>query len=220
MMPSAPSSAAPSRCRLLPLTLALWLGTISFGLCMDHIALSRLTRNAGHSAQHADVVALQRSQSDIAQQLAALRRRPDIISRADLVAATQATDQRLAALEQSVGTRAPTDALTALQTRLDQIEAERKIAPTKPLSRHMARASSPAVPKAVTPPFALRGVELRGGEWFVSITPTVNAPLDQVTLLRPGETSNGWLLESIDGRTATFEVDGVSHPLIAPETTP
>ncbi|WP_186207374.1 hypothetical protein [Burkholderia gladioli] len=220
MMPSAPSSAAPSRIHLLPLTVSLWLVVVSFGLCMDHIALSHLTRNAGHSAQHADVVALQRSQSDIAQQLATLRRRPDTVSRADLVAATQATDQRLAALEQSVGTRAPTDALTALQTRLDQIEAERKTAPTKPLSRHMARASSPAVPKAVTPPFALRSVELRGGEWFVSITPTVNAPLDQVTLLRPGDTSNGWLLESIDGRTATFEVDGVSHPLIVPETTP
>ncbi|SFT71754.1 hypothetical protein [Paraburkholderia aspalathi] len=218
MTPPPLPAWAPRR-RLLPLAAALWLAVISFGVCMDHLALSHLARSTERSAPRTEVAALQRSQSDIVQQLAALKRQPEAVSRADLAIASQATDQRIAALEHAIDARASADEMTALQTRVSQVETTLIGARPKP-SRSVAHRPAAHEPKAVTPPFALRGMELRGGEMFLSIAPATDAPLDQATLLRPGETTEGWQLESVDGHTATFRANGVSYPLSVPGTAP
>lgn len=58
------------------------------------------------------------------------------------------------------------------------------------------------------PPFAVLGIELRGGEEFLTVAPHDAQSLAQVRMLRPGESEGEWKLERIEGRTAVFERAG------------
>ena len=66
------------------------------------------------------------------------------------------------------------------------------------------------------PPFRVLGVELRGGERFLSITSTAAASLAGARLLREGDADGGWHLQSIEARAAVFRVDGQVQRLAVP----
>lgn len=63
-----------------------------------------------------------------------------------------------------------------------------------------------AILKPLIPPFAVLGIESRGGELFVSVAPSKSASLSQIKLLRTGDSFRGWQLKAIKTNAAVFVV--------------
>jgi hypothetical protein len=92
---------------------------------------------------------------------------PSLSSKADFDAARQALEERLAHVEQAQAADAHGEDIKALQARVGVLEARlKKRAPSATAPRKTAETTKPKVPE---PPFDVVGVELRGGERFVSI---------------------------------------------------
>ncbi|WP_110188115.1 hypothetical protein [Pokkaliibacter plantistimulans] len=109
--------------------------------------------------------------------------------------------------------------LTVMSARLDaqsaQVEANaaaavqaRQVASTtvkKPAPRAVSK------PRVLVPPFMVLGVEVRGGESFLSVAPSATASLSQVVLLKVGSVYSGWRLQSMGDGRAVFQVGGRSQ---------
>ena len=101
--------------------------------------------------------------------------------------------------------------LQALQARVGDIEARMKRTAAAP--RRTAELAKPKLPE---PPFNVVGVELRGGERFLSVTaPKASSVLD-VWLLREGDAVGAWHLLAIEARAAVFRVDGQAQRIALP----
>lgn len=82
-----------------------------------------------------------------------------------------------------------------------------------PPPKPVIRKKPPPAPQP--PPFTVIGIEYRGGERFLSVAPPGSTQLSQINLIRPGDgvTGTAWKLKSMDGRSAHFEVAGLSRTL-------
>jgi hypothetical protein len=214
-----PSPAPESRTRFLRIVAAAGLTLVIAGAAIDHVTLSHLAQKTESAAQRSEVGTLRGRLSTAEEQLAVIKRQPDAASQTNLVAARQALDERLDKVEQALEVSARATDLAPLQSRLEQIEtrlenAQRTqlLAPT-PVRR---RATEAAQPKVVEPPFSILGTELRGGESFLSIAPSATQSLIDVRLLHAGERQGDWRLEKLDGKTATFRVDGDVRHITVP----
>ncbi|ECC3298023.1 hypothetical protein YN18_003895 [Salmonella enterica subsp. enterica] len=67
--------------------------------------------------------------------------------------------------------------------------------------------------RPVTAPFVLTGIERRGGIAFAAIAPQSATQLTEIALMEPGETRQGWTLQSITGLQAQFRVAGQTRTL-------
>lgn len=67
--------------------------------------------------------------------------------------------------------------------------------------------------RPVTAPFVLTGIERRGGIAFAAIAPQSATQLTEIALMEPGETRQGWTLQSITGQQAQFRVAGQARTL-------
>jgi len=89
--------------------------------------------------------------------------------------------------------------------------AEQTSAPVIKKTTRQPKPSRPPVP------FSVLGIEHRGGESFLAVSPLQNTQLQDVQLLRPGESRAGWQLRSLtstkaqfalpNGRTQSFNLD-------------
>jgi type IV pili sensor histidine kinase/response regulator len=70
----------------------------------------------------------------------------------------------------------------------------------------VAIGTTTAIPKR---PFRVLGVELRGGERWLSVRPKAAGSLATTQFLREGEAFGDWRLLLIDTRTALFDVNGL-----------
>lgn len=212
-------STTTSRTRLLRVCAATWLLLISAAVIVNHVALSRLLDETRSNSQSAEFAALSGLVTELVQQMDAIERRPAPVTQASFTSARQALEERLSRLELSAADHAAASEMASLRSRLDEIEARaaRPQPPTPPAAP--ARRAPPAEaarPRIVEPPFRLLGVELRGGERFLSIAPADTRSLAQARVLRPGETEGGWRLDALDGRTAVFSFEGQVRQLAVP----
>ncbi|MBB7575562.1 hypothetical protein PMZ68_05605 [Escherichia coli] len=67
--------------------------------------------------------------------------------------------------------------------------------------------------RPATAPFVLTGIERRGGIAFAAIAPQSATQLTEIALMEPGETRQGWTLQSITGQQAQFRVAGQTRTL-------
>ena len=142
--------------------------------------------------------------AELEQQAAASKNQPKPVTQPDFEAARKALDERLTQVEQAQAADAHAGDLQALQARMGDLEAR------------MKRTAAPAKPKVPEPPFNVVGVELRGGERFLSVTaPKASSVLD-VWLLREGDAVGAWHLLAIEARAAVFRVDGQTQRLALP----
>lgn len=213
-----PHSGAP-RLRLSLLVACAWVTLVSAGVVVDYLLVSAVATRLAHVPHVADIDGLRQEQSTLGQRVAALAHPADVVRREDLRAAQETTVARLNKLEQALDARAASTDLAALQTRLGQLDAEIAALHVKP-DRQPVRRPHPVTAPIPAPPFAVLGTELRGGEGFLAVAPSVDAPLDQTTLLRPGEVIAGWQLQTIDGTTATFRTNGQTVRLDIPGRAP
>jgi len=218
-MTNPPSLAPESRTRLRRIVAAVTLTLVSAGVVIDHVALSHLVQKTENTAQSSEVTALQHSLSGVEEQLAAIQRQPTAAAQANLSAARQALDDRLDKVEQALESRARANDLALLQARLEQIEVRLENARRTPLlgpTLVHRRAPEISPQKVIEPPFLILGTELRGGESFLSIAPSDAQLLAQLRLLHVSESQGNWRLEALDGKTATFLVDGQVQHITVP----
>lgn len=107
--------------------------------------------------------------------------------------------------------------LSSLQSQLHSLNQH----PASPASVQM-KAPAAKVTKKKSPvkaqrqvaaPFVLTGIERRGGIAFAAIAPQSATQLTEVSLMEPGETRQGWTLQTITGQQATFRVSGQTQTL-------
>jgi hypothetical protein len=215
-----PLSHAPeSRTQLRRIVVAVTLTLVSAGVVIDHVALSHLVQKSENTAQSSEVTALQRRLSGVEEHLTAIKRQPTAAAQANLSAARQALDERLDRVEQALESRARANDLALLQARLEQIEVRLEKIRRAPLLRPTLvhrRAPEADQHTVIEPPFFILGTELRGGESFLSIAPSDAQSLAQLRLLHVSESQGNWRLEALDGKTATFRVDGQVQHITVP----
>jgi len=202
------------RPRWLKIAAGVWLVLVSAIAIVDSVGLSRLIEQSRSSAQDAQMQALATRISDLEHQAEAAKRQPKPVVQGDFDAARQALEERLAHVEQAQATDAHGDDIKALQARVGVLEARLKSrALSATTSRKTAETAKPKVPE---PPFNVVGLELRGGERFVSIASRGATALIDLRLLREGESIGAWQLQAIDAHAAVFRVDNQTVRLALP----
>ena len=202
------------RPRWLKIAAGVWLVLVSAIAIVDSVGLSRLIEQSRSSAQDAQMQALATRISDLEHQAEAAKRQPKPVVQGDFDAARQALEERLAHVEQAQATDAHGDDIKALQARVGVLEARLKSrALSVTTSRKTAETAKPKVPE---PPFNVVGLELRGGERFVSIASRGATALIDLRLLREGESIGAWQLQAIDAHAAVFRVDNQTVRLALP----
>lgn len=213
---TTPQMLAPEerRARWPKIAAGVGLALVSALAIVNSVGLARLTEQSRASAQDAHVQALGTRVGELEQQAEAFKRQPKPVTQADLDAARQALEARLSQVEQAQATQSPSADLDALRTRIDHIEARLKKSATP--ATVPRRTVEPAKPKVPEPPFSVVGVELRGGERFLSVAaPKASSVLD-VWLLREGNAVGAWHLQAIEARAAVFRVDGQTQRIALP----
>ena len=142
------------------------------------------------------------------------------VPQADFVAAQRATSTRLEAVEQKLSsTTSPKEDVVALKAKIEGIEADIQHL-QKPPAAVVSKPAGPGVvaarrpvkkPVMLTPPFQVMGIESRGSERFLAIAPIGSTRLDDVQLIRPGDTQQAWHLDTLDEANATFTVNGAAQ---------
>lgn len=177
--------------------------------------------------------------AEVSQLKTALQGSPDI---APLQAQLTTLQQQFEASRMQLGGMADKPALVALQQKVDALDKQQseQAASVAALKAGLSSlqeqvralnqrpASVAAVVPAVTPdavavkkkptpkaqrPFILTGIELRGGLAFAAIAPQSATRLTEIALMEPGETRQGWTLQSISGQQAQFRVAGQTRTL-------
>ncbi|VVM69517.1 hypothetical protein PS673_01701 [Pseudomonas fluorescens] len=120
--------------------------------------------------------------------------------------------QEIQELRDSLAARATVADMTALRTRLEQVEQqllELKTQPsTPPSTSSVAKPKQTAHPKPISlsPPFSVLSVESRGGERFLAVAPHDSRSLMDVRLLHSGEQLGTWHLKVLEPNSAIFAV--------------
>lgn len=212
--PQAPE--AGRRTRWFKIAAGIWLLLISLIAVVNSVGISRLTEQARRDTQETQIKALAGQVAELAQQAEAGKRQPKPVSQVEVATVRQALETRLTSLEQAQVDTAHASDLQALQDRVGVVETRQQ-----ELRSAAPAALRPRVPvvvksKVPTPPFRVVGLELRGGERFLSIAALATNSLASVRLLREGDSDSGWQLQSIEAHAALFLVNGQPQRVALP----
>ena len=212
-IPQLPTEGA-DRARWLKIAAAAWLLLVSVLAVVNSVGLSRLAEQSQASAQDAHMQALNTRVAELEQQSAASKSQPKPVTQPDFEAARKALDERLSQVEQAQTADNRAGNLQALQARMGDIEARLKKAATPVAAPR--RTAEAVKPKAPEPPFSVAGLELRGGERFLSIAAPGVAAVRELRLLREGDAIGAWQLQVIEAHAAVFRVDGQTQRIVLP----
>lgn len=214
-VPNIPaSSEREGRVRWPWIAAGVWLLLVSALTILNSVGLSRLTDQSRASA-HDHLQALASRINDLEEQAEAVKRQPKPVTDTDLDTTRQALDERLARVEQAHALDDRASEVQALQARVGAIED--RLTRAAPIAAVVPkRATEPPKPKVPEPPFNLVGLELRGGERFLSIVAGGAVSVRDVRLLREGDTLGAWHLQSIEAHDAVFRIDGDTLRIVIP----
>ncbi|EPB9494609.1 TPA: hypothetical protein L4Q76_001670 [Pseudomonas aeruginosa] len=215
-MNTIPGTVRPSRPKLLRAAAVAWVVLISTGTIVNHVPLSKLSTRADASAQSMQVTALEARLDELGQQIEAQRQQPDVVTVVRFEAEHQALEQRLTDIELGLKGHPTAESLSTLEVRVGKLESDATKTPQPAPALTKKQASKPKPRNAAEPPFTVVGLELRGGERFLSILPTGSPAPSKTGVLRPGETEAGWRLEAIEDHTAVLQSEGRVLRIVAP----
>lgn len=207
------NSFCEDRGRWPKITVAVWLLLVSALTIINSVGLSRVIEQTRTSVQDAHVQVLAARVGELERQVEAVKRQPKPITQADLDSARQALDGRLSHIEQAQAADTHGEAVQALQVRVGAIEARLKKTPPATVPHRTADAPKP---KALELPFNVVGLELRGGERFLSIASPGAVSLHELRLLREGEAIGAWQLQTIEAHAAVFRAAGQTQRIALP----
>lgn len=120
--------------------------------------------------------------------------------------------QEIQELRDGLADRATEADMIALRARLEHVE-QQLLAPKTQLSLPAPTPSSDKPKKAsrpkpapLSPPFSVLGVESRGGEHFLAVSPPDSRSLKDIRLLHNGEQLGAWQLKVLEPNAAIFTV--------------
>jgi hypothetical protein len=199
---------AESRSRSIRVVIATWLVLVSTIALIDHVVLSHLSADV--RPHESEVANLHERVAALEGQLDGIARKPPSVSESRFNVARQAWDARLAQLEEEMSGAVRRDELTTLHDRLNAIETRlagiRQTRPAATPRPRPAQAEPAKAPEVVVAPFTVLGIDVRGGESFLSLAPLGTDSLREVHVLRVGETYGDWRLEKLDAAAAEFRV--------------
>ena len=202
-LPHMPTESVPrTGWHRIAITAGLLLASVL--TLVNSVQLARSPKQDPLSVQSVNVQALAARLDTLEQQVVSIKELPKAIAQADFDAGRQALEERLSRVEQLQDTDARSDDVQVLQLRVNEIETRLKKSAQRPTTSH--RIAATTKPQAPEPPFSVVGIELRGGERFLTIASIGANSLSQVRLLREGEIDSGWQFQTIDSRVAVFRV--------------
>jgi len=208
-------SSEPRRVPWFRIAAAVWLLALSTGLVVVIQDVRGLSAPPAPSPQAVQIEALTARLDQAEQQLVVIKRQPPVLTPEALATVRKELEDRLAQIDVALAIRNDDQVLQALVKRVEKLEASPPPAKlTTQAPRPKAAAAKPA--KQLQPPFQVLGVEQRGGERFLTVVPLDATSLDQLRLLREGESEAGWTLESIGTKRAMFQVKGKTQQLAVP----
>lgn len=120
--------------------------------------------------------------------------------------------QEIQELRDGLADRATEADMIALRARLEHVEqqlldikTQTPLPPPTPSSAKPNKAAR-AKPAPLSPPFSMLGVESRGGERFLAVSPTDSRSLTDIRLLHNGEQLGTWQLKALEPNAAIFTV--------------
>lgn len=199
------------------------LTLVLFGIVLGnvHARLVRVERSTHSNEQPAELAQLSSRYASLAKDVLELKTAPRADSEASIATLKADWEPRLSMLENGAVTPATAQDVAQLAERIETLETRLSRALRKPTGAAAPNtASSTAVaslPAKLDPPFVPLGIELRGGERFLSILPANASSITKARVLRPGDREEAWILERLDRDAAQFRVDGQLQRLSVPQ---
>lgn len=196
-----------------------WLALLTMVVVADHFRSPRRDQGAAAASviSRGELAKLEETLSTHGQTLEALRRQPASVTQSSFTEMQEKLDGRLSRIEKAIEDTAPKSDLVSVQQQMNAIEM--RVAQLSKLSRRASPPSAIVVPtksEALSPPFRIVGVELRGGERFLSVLPLGAPTLTDLHLLRPGDSQGDWHLDALEPKAAVFGVHGHSQQIPFP----
>ncbi|MCD9007463.1 hypothetical protein LDO31_14685 [Luteimonas sp. XNQY3] len=200
------SITRPTRATLTRAGLYGWAVLVSLATVVNFASGPAQLRPPGPDVPDTRLSVLETQLAELRQQAERWDQQPAAVTEARFDDARRALEQRLASVEQTLGERVSGEELDALREHIERIDAHLQQAAQPPPAPTPTRPSTPPAPPQPPPlPFAIVGLELRGGQRFIAITPTgASSGRVSTRVLHAGETESGWRLEAIEGRTAVL----------------
>ena len=218
----------PTRTTLiLSLCLALLAGALGY----EHHHLTKLTNSLAATADKDSLDALLIRLAKVDERLDTVDGK-HLVSNDDFRSSQQALSNRIDAVQayakQAAGSiEELSRSVMAAEQQVLQLKASIELIDSKLEELSKSQASLPPAalpvkpsprkkpPPPQPPPFTVIGIEYRGGERFLSVTPPGSTQLSQVNLIRPGDGVAGtvWRLMALDQQLAHFDVAGLPKTL-------
>ncbi len=213
------SDSSAKRPRISHVVFIAWLAASSALAIVNHVALFRQTedveRRLSTSVDSAQLSLYVEKLDQMQEQVSALSLAPAALTETRYAAERQALVDQVDAVKKNMADFALASELQAVQEHMRAVDGRlqrtRRAEASPPLST-----KAPALPDAAIPPFAVLGMETRGGERFLSVAPRGARSLADVRLLRVGEAIESWVLAGFDNETALFQVDERQHRIALP----
>lgn len=203
------SISAPRRASWTHVIVAAWVGILSLVTAVNSVGLSRLSGRVHETTRTGQAEHLTEHMAALEQRVAAAERGLVAVNQANPGAEIQNLQQRLDEIEaaqahadHAAESRALLDRVRRIEARLDRLRSHAPTAASRP------RPVPPVESTPPEPPFDVVGVELRGGERYLAISPKGAANLPRVRLLRQGDAEAGWKLDAIEATGGVFRMDG------------
>lgn len=204
-MTVVPNIKRPTRQTLLRVGACTWVVLISLGTLVNLAAVPDRAESPDPDVSDARLSVLEAQLAELRQQADQWEQRPAPLSEARFDSEQAAVGQRIASVEQALAERATGQDVVALREHIGQIEAQLRQELRTARAPAPSRRSPSAAPEPPELPFTVTGLELRGGERFISTVPKgASAGPASIRILHPGETEGGWRLDAIEGRTAVL----------------
>lgn len=220
----------PLRSTVLLVGLAVATGSLGYGAYRTHTRLAYLERNSTGKAVlaslRAEVGALTDSQARLREDAIVLDGQLQTLNRQYQARAAllESQGQEIGVIKAGMASTASQQEIAALADRLNDLAAELSAVKARPVVVASPRPAppppsprprpKPAIPKQLTPPFTPLGIESRGGERFLSVSPLGSSSLGQVRLLGVGDRFGSWRLQRLDLVSAEFRVEGHADQIL------
>lgn len=201
------SLSTPRRASWTRIVVATWAGILSLVTAVNSVGLSGLSDRVHETTRTGQIEHMTEHMATLEQRVAAAERGLDAVNQANPGADIQSLRQRLDEFEaaqvhvdQAAESRALLERVQRIEARLGRLRSPAPTAAPRP--------SQPVETAPPEPPFDVVGVELRGGERYLTISPKGATDLPRVRLLRQGDTEAGWKLDAIEATGGVFRMDG------------
>lgn len=203
---------------LMPWLAFAWLLGLSGVLMLQQVSISDLIEQSRDNDQYLQMqTALERIEQ-LEQYREQTEKRPSPIFQQDLDALREALEKRLTELEQALPDAQAAIELHTIKDQVQSLGAKLETLTQPPVNNAMpvTKTNVRRSEQASVQPFQVIGFELRGGERFLAIATGDRKTLEQIRLMRPGDSVGRWQLENLESQTAVFSVAGKVRRVTVP----